>query len=173
RLDPDDLAGVPSHAPGDFLLRQLCLSAEPLELADQMATANGGTLGHGCLLVYVANLLPIIPDAQTPLFGYSRLVFCKTWIFLPSCITIEGKWHGAPSPATKKPWWVLAPPARAEPVTVFEQGVTDMAIIHPTPTPAYPGRRWEARHYPGTPPTCARFRSDLREDLATLTGIPR
>ena len=48
-----------------------------------------------------------------------------------------------------------------------------MAIIHPTPTPAYPGRRWEARHYPGTPPTCTRFRSDLREDLATLTGIPR
>ncbi|WP_017609118.1 ATP-binding protein [Nocardiopsis xinjiangensis] len=48
-----------------------------------------------------------------------------------------------------------------------------MAIIHPTPTPAYPGRRWEARHYPGTAPTCARFRSELRGDLATLAGIPR
>lgn len=48
-----------------------------------------------------------------------------------------------------------------------------MTIIHPTPTPAYPGRRWEARRYPGTPLTCARFRSDLRDDLATLSGIPR
>ena len=48
-----------------------------------------------------------------------------------------------------------------------------MTIVHPTPSPAYPGRRWEARHYPGTPPTCARFRSDLRDDLATLAGIPR
>ncbi|GHD32187.1 ATP-binding protein [Nocardiopsis kunsanensis] len=48
-----------------------------------------------------------------------------------------------------------------------------MTIIHPTPTPAYPGRRWEARHYPGTPPACARLRSELRDDLATLSGIPR
>ncbi|WP_017607470.1 ATP-binding protein [Nocardiopsis xinjiangensis] len=48
-----------------------------------------------------------------------------------------------------------------------------MTIIHPPPTPAYPGRRWEARHYPGTAPTCARFRSELRDDLTTLAGIPR
>lgn len=48
-----------------------------------------------------------------------------------------------------------------------------MSIVHPMPTPAYPGRRWEARAYPGTPPTCARFRSDLRDDLSTLSGVPR
>ena len=47
-----------------------------------------------------------------------------------------------------------------------------MTIVHPMSAPAYPGRRWEARHYPGTPPTCARMRSDLRDDLATLSGIP-
>ena len=48
-----------------------------------------------------------------------------------------------------------------------------MSIIHPTPTPAYPGRRWQARTYPGAAPTCTAFRSELRTDLATLAGIPR
>lgn len=47
-----------------------------------------------------------------------------------------------------------------------------MPIVHPSPTRAYPGRRWEARRYPGTASTCARFRADLRSDLATLAGIP-
>ncbi|GAB3709690.1 ATP-binding protein [Nocardiopsis oceani] len=48
-----------------------------------------------------------------------------------------------------------------------------MSIVPQIPTPAYPGRRWEARHYPGTPDTCPRFRADLRSDLATLAGMPR
>ena len=48
-----------------------------------------------------------------------------------------------------------------------------MTIVPENPTPAYPGRRWQARHYPGTRSTCPRFRSELRSDLATLAGIPR
>ena len=48
-----------------------------------------------------------------------------------------------------------------------------MTIVPENPTPAYPGRRWQARHYPGNPATCTRFRSELRSDLHTLTGIPR
>ncbi|SIO90487.1 hypothetical protein BQ8420_26900 [Nocardiopsis sp. JB363] len=38
--------------------------------------------------------------------------------------------------------------------------------------PAYPGRRWEARHYPETSSTCTRFRADLRSDLHALAGVP-
>ena len=48
-----------------------------------------------------------------------------------------------------------------------------MTIVPQNPTPAYPGRRWQARHYPGTRSTCTRFRSELRSDLAALTGVPR
>ena len=48
-----------------------------------------------------------------------------------------------------------------------------MTIVPQSPTPAYPGRRWQARHYPATPSTCPRFRAELRADLATLAGIPR
>lgn len=48
-----------------------------------------------------------------------------------------------------------------------------MSIVPENPTPAYPGRRWQARHYPGNPATCTRFRTELRSDLQTLTGVPR
>lgn len=48
-----------------------------------------------------------------------------------------------------------------------------MSILPQMPTPAYPGRRWEARQYPGTPSTCPRFRADLRSDLESLAGVPR
>ena len=48
-----------------------------------------------------------------------------------------------------------------------------MTIVPENPTPAYPGRRWQARHYPGTRSTCSRFRAELRSDLATLAGVPR
>ena len=47
-----------------------------------------------------------------------------------------------------------------------------MSILPQTPTPAYPGRRWEARQYPGTLASCSRFRSDLRSDLEQLAGVP-
>ena len=39
--------------------------------------------------------------------------------------------------------------------------------------PAYPGRRWQARHYPGTPSVCTRFRAELCSDLRSLAGVPR
>ena len=48
-----------------------------------------------------------------------------------------------------------------------------MSIVSHVPTPAYPGRRWEARHYPGAPGVCPRFRAELRSDLASLAGAPR
>ncbi|GHC98422.1 hypothetical protein GCM10007079_52760 [Nocardiopsis terrae] len=48
-----------------------------------------------------------------------------------------------------------------------------MSIVSQIPTPAYPGRRWEARQYPGTPTACPRFRTELRSDLASLAGVPR
>lgn len=41
----------------------------------------------------------------------------------------------------------------------------------PPATPAYPGRRWNARLYPGTLATTARFRDELRHDLAGLAGF--
>lgn len=47
-----------------------------------------------------------------------------------------------------------------------------MSILPQTPTPAYPGRRWEARQYPGTLEQSSRFRADLRSDLRQLAGIP-
>ena len=47
-----------------------------------------------------------------------------------------------------------------------------MSIVHQTPTPAYPGRRWRARRYPGSRSVCPRFRAELRSDLATLAGVP-
>ncbi|WP_026127495.1 ATP-binding protein [Nocardiopsis lucentensis] len=46
-----------------------------------------------------------------------------------------------------------------------------MSVVPQTPTPAYPGRRWAARTYPGLPSINARMRADLRSDLATLAGI--
>ncbi|MEV2276539.1 ATP-binding protein [Nocardiopsis sp. NPDC049922] len=46
-----------------------------------------------------------------------------------------------------------------------------MAIMPQTPIPAYPGRRWAARTYPGLASMAARLRADLRDDLATLAGI--
>src|SRR5699024_3546221 len=52
----------------------------------------------------------------TTLFGYTTLVFCKTWIFGLWCITI-GPAVLKPTPQTKRPWWVLSPPARAGPTT--------------------------------------------------------
>ena len=48
-----------------------------------------------------------------------------------------------------------------------------MTIVPENPTPAYPGRRWQARHYPGNPATCTRFRAKLRSDLHALAGVPR
>ncbi|WAE75502.1 ATP-binding protein [Streptomonospora nanhaiensis] len=45
-----------------------------------------------------------------------------------------------------------------------------MAIVPQTATSAYPGRSWNARLYPGTLATTARFREDLRHDLAELAG---
>ena len=48
-----------------------------------------------------------------------------------------------------------------------------MSIVPEIPTPAYPGRRWQARHYPGTRSTCTRFRAELRSDLRALAGVPR
>ena len=48
-----------------------------------------------------------------------------------------------------------------------------MSIVPEIPTPAYPGRRWRARHYPGNPATCTRFRAELRSDLHALAGVPR
>ena len=48
-----------------------------------------------------------------------------------------------------------------------------MTIVPENPTPAYPGRRWQARPYPGTRSTCTRFRAELRSDLHTLAGVPR
>ena len=48
-----------------------------------------------------------------------------------------------------------------------------MSIVPEIPTPAYPGRRWQARHYPGTRSTCTRFRAELRSDLHALAGVPR
>ncbi|WP_026117061.1 ATP-binding protein [Nocardiopsis valliformis] len=48
-----------------------------------------------------------------------------------------------------------------------------MSILPQMPTPAHPGRRWEARQYPGTPSTCPRFRAELRSDLESLAGVPR
>ncbi|WP_067602269.1 ATP-binding protein [Nocardiopsis listeri] len=48
-----------------------------------------------------------------------------------------------------------------------------MTIVPENPTPAYPGRRWQARHYPGTRSTCTRFRAELRSDLQALAGVPR
>ena len=48
-----------------------------------------------------------------------------------------------------------------------------MTIVPENPTPAYPGRRWQARHYPGSPATCTRFRAELRSDLHALAGVPR
>ena len=48
-----------------------------------------------------------------------------------------------------------------------------MSILPQVPTPAYPGRRWEARQYPGTPSICSRFRAELRSDLRSLAGVPR
>ncbi|GHC72374.1 hypothetical protein GCM10007079_05540 [Nocardiopsis terrae] len=47
-----------------------------------------------------------------------------------------------------------------------------MSILPQTPTPAYPGRRWEARQYPGVLAASPVFRSDLRLDLASLAGAP-
>ena len=60
----------------------------------------------------------------------------------------------------------------ARPTTTPRTGVADVSIVPQIPAPAYPGRRWEARHYPGTPEACPRFRADLRSDLATLAGVP-
>ena len=48
-----------------------------------------------------------------------------------------------------------------------------MTIVPENPTPAHPGRRWQARHYPGTPEVCTRFRAELRSDLRILAGVPR
>lgn len=48
-----------------------------------------------------------------------------------------------------------------------------MSILPQNPAPAYPGRRWEARHYPGTPSICTRFRAELCSDLLSLTGVSR
>lgn len=48
-----------------------------------------------------------------------------------------------------------------------------MSIVPRTPAPAYPGRRWATRRYPGDASTCPRFRSDIRADLSTLMGLPR
>lgn len=47
-----------------------------------------------------------------------------------------------------------------------------MSIVPQAPTPAYPGRRWEARQYPGTLAASLVFRADLRCDLASLAGVP-
>lgn len=47
-----------------------------------------------------------------------------------------------------------------------------MSILPQTPAPAYPGRRWEARQYPGTLESSSRFRADLRSDLGQLAGMP-
>lgn len=46
-----------------------------------------------------------------------------------------------------------------------------MSIVSQTATPAYPGRRWAARLYSGTPARTAQVRVDMREDLAELGGI--
>ncbi|WP_304452980.1 ATP-binding protein [Nocardiopsis sp. YSL2] len=47
-----------------------------------------------------------------------------------------------------------------------------MPVVSQSPTPAYPGRRWAARLYPGRPAIAARVRADMRADLAELVGIP-
>ncbi|GAB2480958.1 ATP-binding protein [Nocardiopsis aegyptia] len=47
-----------------------------------------------------------------------------------------------------------------------------MPVVSQSPTSAYPGRRWAARLYPGTPATTARVRAEMRDDLAELEGIP-